>query len=227
MPKRVGGTYTYKGTLYVCDCETQMLLYRHYLAANIGVQYQRLDWADFRDQEVRESVTAYLANWEAAKLQGMGLEFSSPQLGTGKTFAATHVGKELVKRGEKVYFYPFLELISLYQRPIEEREDEESRLRNSTVLILDEVLPPHTSAQKEHFAAKLEELVRFRTNFNRVTIMTTNLTPERLMEVYPRPYSLLEAKQFRFELEGDDARRGEIKKRNLSMIGLGEVAPIT
>ncbi len=204
-----------------------MLLRRQYLAANIGDQYHRLDWQDFRDEVVREDVDGYLRNWNHAKVQGMGLEFASPELGTGKTFAATYVAKELIKRGEKAYFIPFTDLLRLFEAPEHERREVEDRIRNCTVLVLDELLPYHSPAQGQFFARKFEELVRHRTNFNRVTFITTNLTPEQLAEAYPRPYSLLEAKNFRIILDGADYRRGPMKEKNIQMLLSGEIAPIT
>lgn len=188
----------------------------------------RLDWqTDYRDEEVKDAVQAYLDAWPTLKLQGMGLEFASPKLGVGKTFAATHVGKELVKRGERVYFLPFYQMVGVYSLPPEDRRLAEQRLATSSVLVLDEVVAPNTEAQAHLFSGKFEELIRDRTNFNRVTIMTTNLAPEKLHSIYPRTYSLLEAKQYRVIMDGEDARQGVTKERNLSMANLGEVRPIT
>lgn len=224
---RVNGTYRYNGEEHPCDCEQQIALRKHYLVSGIPDQYQRLDWTDFRDQSVKDDLALYLGNWESFRLQGMGLEFSSPQLGTGKTFCATYVAKELVKRGVKAYFMPFLEVVSLYQEELDERKIIEDRLKGDTALVLDEVVPPYTGPQAHFFAAKLEEIVRHRTNFNRVTIMTTNLDPGQLHHNYPRVYSLLEAKQVRIELAGDDARQSIIKPQNLAMVAAREVRPIT
>lgn len=169
----------------------------------------------------------FLDKWQSFKLHGMGLEFSSPNLGVGKTFAATHVGKELIKRSEKVMFMPFLEIIGLLGREADFRTTAEDRLRDTTVLILDEVVPPISVAQGNFFSTKFEELIRHRTNFNRVTIMTTNLTPDRLHEHYPRTYSLLEAKQLRIEMGGKDARQDYIGMENIELVANGEVRPIT
>jgi len=205
-----------------------MQLRKHYLLANIGDQYMRLDWRDYDGaQSVRDSVDLYLDKWTGFKLNGMGVEFASPNLGVGKTFAATYVGKELIKRGELVYFKPFLEIISLYEKDPDYRHREEDRLRDTTVLILDEVVPPVSTAQGQLFATKFEELIRHRQNFNRVTIMTTNLTPEKLRETYSRTYSLLEAKQMRIEMVGQDARMGKIAMENIELVANGEVRPIT
>lgn len=198
------------------------------MLAGIGEQYQRLDWADFKGTPaVREAVALFLDKWDRFKLHGMGLEFSSPNLGVGKTFAATHVGKELIKKGERVMFMPFLEIIGLLGRDVDFRTAAEDRLRDTTVLILDEVVPPISVAQGHLFSSKFEELIRHRTNFNRVTIMTTNLTPDKLHEHYPRTYSLLEAKQIRVEMGGADARQDYIGMENIELVANDEVRPIT
>lgn len=222
------GTYKYRGETIDCDCETQMNLRKHYFVANIGDQYQRLDWKDYRgDDKVRDSVQLYLDKWDKFKIHGMGVEFSSVNLGVGKTFGATHIGKELIKRGEKVFFIPFLEVISVLSKQHHQSEDYERRLYETTVLILDEVIPPWTAPQENLFAGKFEELIRNRTNFNRVTIMTTNLRPEALHINYPRPYSLLAAKQLRIEMQGTDARQSFIEQENMELIMNDEVRPIT
>lgn len=221
------GTYRFRGKEYGCDCETQKQLRKHYLIANIGDQYQRLDWNDYSNADVKKVVAMYLEKWDGFRLNGMGLEFASPALGVGKTFGATYVGKELIKRGEKVFFSPFLEVISALTRQHPDAEEYERRLYDSTVLILDEVIPPWTLPQANLFAGKFEELIRNRTNFNRVTIMTTNLTEEQLFEHYPRTYSLLQAKQVRIVLKGSDARQGLIARENLELVMNDEVRPIT
>lgn len=222
------GTYRLDGEEHPCDCQTQMELRKHYLHANIGDQYQRLNWKDFYGSaDARDAVDSYLENWDHVKILGMGLEFSSPKLGTGKTFCATYVGRELIKRGVKVYFMPFLDVIELLGKDQEYRNEQEDRLRDTTVLILDEVVPAVSAPQRALFSTKFEQLIRHRTNFNAPTIMTTNMTPDQLHDEYPRTYSLLEAKQVRVEMTGEDARMGERSMRNLELLTNGEVEPIT
>lgn len=201
-----------------------MLLRRHYLLAGIGDQYQRLDWSDFRGtDDAKDAVKLFLDRWKGFKLNGMGLEFSSPRLGVGKTFAATHVGKELIKMGESVFFVPFLTAVRIL---LEDREGEE-RLRDTTVLILDEIGTGMSEAQDTLFSMKFEELIRHRTNYNRVNVITTNLTAEQLYDAYPRTYSLLAAKQLRIEMDGEDARQSFIELENIELIANDEVRPIT
>lgn len=223
---RVNGTYKLWGVEYPCDCDDQIQLYRHYLLAGIGDQYQRLNWNDFTgSQEAKEAVSVFLDKWENFKQHGMGVEFSSPNLGVGKTFAATHLGKQLVQLGERVFFTPFLDIMGAYQR--EDADEYDEFLRNVTWLILDEVRPPWTDRQGALFSDRFEALVRHRQNYNRPVIMTTNLTPEQLNENYPRTYSLLEAKQVRVEMTGEDVRQGKIAQENLELLIAGEVRPIS
>jgi DNA replication protein DnaC len=223
---RQSGAYRYKGQVHDCDCETQINLRKHYLVANIPDQFQRLNWNDYRGSEkMRDSVAVYLDKWAAIRRNGMGIEFNGKTLGTGKTFAATHVAKELVKKREKVFFIPFKELISSYKRS--DAEEFEKRLKDVTVLALDEVVGPTSDAQGSLFSNQFEELIRHRTNYNLPTIMTTNLSSEELLKAYPRPYSLLEAKQIRVKVDGSDARMGWIGEENLELVSNDEVRPIT
>lgn len=222
------GEYKFRGEIHDCDCQLQMNLRIHYFLANIGDQYQRLDWDDFRGSEdIREFVATYLDKWSSFKVNGMGVEFSSPSLGTGKTFAATHIGKELIKRGESVYFMDFRDMVGLLSKDTEYRNSQEERIRSTTILILDEVVAGITNAQGALFASRFEELIRYRTNFNRITLMTTNLRPEKLHAEYPRAYSLLEAKNKRILVSGEDARQDFIKMENEELALNEEVRPIT
>lgn len=223
---REHGVYRFRGEEWECDCETQMLLRRHYLLAGIGDQYQRLDWRDFRGSEdAKDAVRLFLDKWPSFKLNGMGLEFSSPQLGVGKTFAATHVGKELIKRGEGVFFVRFKSLV----RALIEDRNAEDRIRDTPVLIIDNVDPAmsHSTAQAELFADKFEEIIRDRTDFNRTNIITTNMRPNEMHAAYPRTYSLFAAKQLRVEMGGEDARQSFIERENFELVANGEVRPIT
>lgn len=223
---RVNGTYKLDGVEHACDCEEQILLRKHYLLAGIGDQYMRLNWdKEFSgDPNAGSMVATYLDNLEAMRMNGMGIEFSAPELGVGKTFAATHIAKVLIKNGQRVKFVHFIDMVETFKKSDAEALEEE--LRKVTYLVLDEVLPPVSAAQGNLFAPKLESIIRHRTNFNLPTIMTTNLTKAQLEEHYPRTYSLLAAKQIRVEMDGKDMRKGEINTRNLELIENGERRPI-
>lgn len=188
----------------------------------------RLDEEDyFGDPSAWDATTDFLENWENFRVYGLGLGYYSKTQGTGKTFLATRVARELVKRGESVYYINFRDIMSLYEMPYEERAAQEDRLKHNTLLILDEVVGPVSAAQHSLFASKFEELVRYRTNYGRVTILTTNLEPDELDEHYERTYSLLAAKQKHIGISGNDARREGIWDLNTLLAENGQRRPIT
>lgn len=220
-------TYPGRNGIEVCDCEAQIELFRHYLLAHIPEEYMRLDQEDYYgDPQAWDDTTEYLERWDNNKVYGLGLGYYSKTQGTGKTFLATRVARDLVKRGEFVYYINFRDIMSLYEMPYEERARAESRLKDSVLLVLDEVVQPITSAQHGFFASKFEELVRYRTNYGRVTILTTNLEPNELDGHYERTYSLLAAKQNHIGIVGLDARREGIWDQNTELAENGQRRPI-
>ena len=223
--ERHPGTYKYLDKEYDCECESQIALRARYLVANIGEQYQRLSWEEWDGcEETKTLVDLYLENWERFFRQGMGIELFSSELGTGKTFAATHIGKELIKQGQSVYFIPFIEMVAAFDR--QDSEYIASRIRESGFVILDEITPPVSEAQKAFFAVQLEALIRHRTNNNLPTIMTTNMNQDELSIAFPRTYSLLSAKQIRREVSGKD-RREYVGLKEIEIVLNGETRPIT
>lgn len=183
----------------------------------------RLNEGDFwGDKKAWDEMVAYLSKWDDYKAHGMGLGFYSHSQGTGKTFLATYVARDLVKRGESVYYLNFRNIASLHTIPYQERIHEEERIRNSTLLVLDEVVEAVSGAQRNLFAEKFEELIRHRTNYNRITVINTNLNPDELDEEYPRTYSLLAAKERHIKLSGKDSRRDGIWDLTTYLIENGE-----
>lgn len=221
-------TYRYMDEDHACDCEWQQSLRRHYLLAHIPIRYWTLAEMDyFGDPSALAAAKAYLDGWQGYKDQGIGMEFHSPKQGTGKTFLAAWIARQLVQRKESVYYIRFLSIMGLFDRPYEERKLEEDRLWYTPVLVLDEVGPAISGPQGQYFAMEFENLMRARVDDNRVTIMTTNMTPEKLDEHYPRTYSLLAAKQLRHEIDGHDVRReGEALMLDMHVAENGEARPI-
>jgi DNA replication protein DnaC len=221
-------TYRYMGEDHECDCWHQDELRRHYLLAHIPMRYWRLGEQEyFGDPKAWDVAKDYLDHWESYRDQGLGLEFFSPKMGTGKTFLATYIARQLIQRGEPVFFTRFREIMGWYDRSHEERDEHEERLRHTPVLIFDEVVPPLSSAQGEYFGMEFEVLVRSRIDDDLVTLMTTNLRPTELEKHYPRTYSLLAAKQRRHEIKWEDVRRaGDVKLIDETIAHVGEVRPL-
>lgn len=217
--------YRYHEELHQCDCQAQVALFARYLLARIPEQYMRLDWAEYDGSpEAREFVNGYLEKWSNYRDHGFGVEFGGPKLGIGKTFAATHIGKEMVKRRQEVYFISFVEMVAAFER--DDADATEDKIRMSPYLILDDIMPAYSERQKNFYHTRFEAIIRHRTNYNLPTIITTNLTATELEKLYPRTYSLLAAKQERIDMDGEDFR-AYLSFENKELIANGEMRPIT
>jgi DNA replication protein DnaC len=221
-------TYKLNSEEHECHCEEQTNLQRHYLLANIPKTYWTLSKQDFfGDLTALDKAELYLQRWEDMKRNGIGIEFHSPTMGTGKTMLACLIGKKLVCESERVYFTQFRDIMRLYEMPYEKRDEATRRLRHIPVLVLDEVGATISDAQRAFFAGELEDLIRYRTSGNGVTIMTTNLTPQQLDTEYPRTFSLLSASTIRVPVSGEDVRRaGEVDFLRTELALNGEAVPI-
>lgn len=216
-------TYRLFGEEYECVCATQITLFMHYLLAGIPEEYMRLNWDDYTGS-AKGFVGGYLNDWQGYRKHGFGIEFGGEAMGIGKTFCATHIGKELLKRGQRVYFTPFVEMVAAFEK--ENGLELERRLRMTPYVILDDIMPPRSERQAHFYHTRFEAIIRHRTNYNLPTIITTNLSAEDLEKYYPRTYSLLAAKQTRMDMDGDDYRHNS-GATNMELALNGEVRPIT
>lgn len=227
------GHYLLDGQRFECpddDYGHPMLrLAKLYWLSWIPLQYQYLDWSEYPHAEAKEEIDMYIENFRRIRLTGMGFTIYGKGLGVGKTWAATHILRELVKQGHTGHFVQFLSTAGYYKLEDQaERQFFTKRVLESEVLVLDEVKPALSSAQRDFLEEKLEEIVRTRTNANFPTIVTSNLTDREFEKEYPRVYSLLAAKNAPVELKGADARRGdEIWQRVAGLAMKGESRPIT
>jgi DNA replication protein DnaC len=226
LGRRNNGTHRFNGLIKECDCEEQIALRKRYLLACVPDQYQRLSLDEWEgDPQPKEDIESYISNWTNFKVQGMGLTILGPGLGQGKTMLATAVAKALIKKGEKVIFLPFSQIITAFRYNDRTIID---KLYNITVLVLDEIIKPPHDDLASIFAERFEDIIRNRTNFQGVNILTSNLDIEQIRTYYERTYSLLEAKQIVITMPfNKDARTSFIAEKNLSRALAGEVAPIT
>ncbi len=203
-------TYYFLGQRHDCDCAQQVDLFRHYVYARIPEDYMRLDWQDWKgDDEAWKQAQDYVDNWDKLRRYGLGCGFYSETLGTGKTMLATYIAREVIKKRASAYFVRFRSLFTIMEWEKEERFEAEERIRESTLLVLDEISEPISDKQGSFYATIIEDLIRQRTDFGKPTILTTNLEPDQLDGYYPRTFSLLSAKQRMISVTGGDIRRGD------------------
>lgn len=196
----------------------------HYLLASIPDQYHTLNFdADYnRSDDVKVAVNNYLGKWQKAGRMGIGLMFRSKGLGTGKTFAAAHVAKTLIKYKQRVLFTPFADLVTTVN---------ESRAINrydtATFLVIDEVNAGWSKQSGEVFANSFEQVVRHRNHYARPTILTTNLDAGEFTHEYPRIASLLRPTTVEIDMPGGDFRDNDYAMQSLTHFANNEAKPIS
>jgi len=133
---------------------------------------------------VRQVVHNYLFKIDAHIQRGTGL-FIVGEAGVGKTSIAALVAKEARMRGHTVFFTPVYVLRESVKARIEFDSDVSylKRCRDVDVLVLDDL----AQSDLVGFDARLvDELVHFRKQAKRLTVITTSETPEALLGKAPR-----------------------------------------
>lgn len=215
---------------YDCSCRDQYQLSRWLWHSGIGLRYQRLGWADLtRPDFLGFPVYAdYLANAPAYVRVGLGLVVFGPR-GTGKTMIGNLVLKDLIGKGFSCYATTFTAMIDSYAKGWKSEEKSlwfDQRLRNSQVLMIDDLGRERNKGGGTVGESMLEEVIRHRVACQMPTIFTTNLNPTEptsLEAAYGgHTISLLSECSFMCEVDGIDvrqsmlARDGEEAKRGLS-----------
>ena len=128
------------------DCKTQLQLYKHYLRAGIGLNYQKLDWHDFHgDEKALSLARIYLGQHKDFVKGGMGLLYNG-SWGTGKTLLTSLLAKELVKLGYKVYFATFTQMVDEFTRGWGSNDDKarfESKVVKLSLIHISEPTRPY------------------------------------------------------------------------------------
>lgn len=223
------GTYRWRGRQRDCDCAYQLQLHKHYLAAGVGVTYQRLDWTDFDGPDAAvEGAARYLDRHEAFVRRGVGL-YLSGSVGTGKTMLANLMVKEMVKSGYTCYATTFAQTVEMFTAGWGDRAERDyfqRKFLRSQILLLDDVGRELRGTRIALAETTFDAVLRTRVQEGRPTFVTTNLTGAELERGYGAAIlSLLREKSLEEVFTGDDYRV-RANARELDEIARGEVRPI-
>lgn len=223
------GSYLWKGQNHDCDCEWQLQLHKHYLAAGIGVTYQRLSFDDFQGPpDVVKNVNKYLVNRKNFLRRGMGLYFFGT-CGTGKTMCANLVLKELVKDGYTCWATTFSQMSTMFTAGWSDRSDQEyfrKKFINSEVLLLDDVGNAIEATKNRLAETTFDAVLRQRVQDGRTTFITSNMTPAGIQSGYgAATLSLIREKSLELKFDGSDFRNNA-RDRESDEVLRGEVRPI-
>ena len=131
--------------------------------------------------------------------------------GTGKTFLSSAIAREAVENGKSVKYVSAYEfnsaMLAVHTSLLDERDFKLHDYLTADLLVIDDLgtEPLLKNVSLEYLLLVLEE----RTNKGLTTLITTNLSPARLIRRYgERIYSRLASKQFSriFEFGGNDLR---------------------
>jgi DNA replication protein DnaC len=222
------GSYRWQGVDHDCNCQRQRQLAKHYTAAGIGDRYQRLDWTDYTgDKTITGQIVKYLDAHEQMVTQGMGLILYGPY-GTGKTFIANMVLKELIKLGYSAWATTFANTIEAFTATWGDRDEKQwfaRKFQHSQVLLLDDLGRELRSGHQLSLST-FDMILRTRVQNNRPTLLTTNLKPVELGTGYgAAALSLLREASLEFDFTGDDYRP-KVTRRVLAELRAGETRPI-
>lgn len=223
------GVYRWQGQDHVCDCEYQLQLHKHYLAAGIGMTYQRLDWEDYTGPpEAVDKLLKYMDLRDSFLHRGMGLYFMG-SYGTGKTMLANLALKELVKDGYRCWATTFSQTVEMFTAGWSDKAEQayfQQKFINSQVLLLDDLGKELTGTRLKLAETTFDAILRQRVQAGRATIITTNMTPADLEEGYgSAALSLVREKSIELTFAGDDFR-GSANSREVAEVLAGEIRPI-
>ena len=222
------GSYRWKGEEVQCDCRKQLNLHKHYLAAGVGVTYQRLSWDDYEgDEAVLAFCAKYVDKAPQYVARGVGVVVHG-SFGSGKTLAMNLLVKQLIHKGYNCYATTFASMIEMFTagwRSPEEQRWFQRKIVQSDVLLLDD-LGRELRTNSKLSESTFDDVLRTRVQAGKVTFITTNLTPGEMKEGYGAAVlSLLQESAAVLSVSGSDFRP-QAKKRMIDEVAAGEVRPI-
>lgn len=223
------GSYRWRGVVHACDCEYQLQLHKHYLAAGVGVTYQRLDWDDYTGpEELVNGVMKYMDKRDQFLKRGIGIYFFGT-VGSGKTMLANLVIKELIKDGYRCFATTFSQTVEMFTAGWSDKADKDYFQRkfiNSEVLLLDDVGKELRGTRLALAETTFDAILRQRVQAGRATIITTNMTPADLEEGYGAAIlSLVREKSLEVVFDGKDFR-SKARAREIDEVRNGDTRAI-
>lgn len=138
--------------------------------------YSDFDWSVYGADTLRERqrVSKFIECFPEFEAEGLGLFISSRTRGSGKTFLASAIGKELIIRYEaSVLFVNASDLLDIDQRKTDDGQDPLERFINCRVLILDDLGQKMTG--QNYLSDVLYKIINKRYSQKKLMIITSNV----------------------------------------------------
>ena len=228
-----------------CECFEQKLINRAYKVSKISEVMKTEDFSDFSlDYYSKEKFESY----ELSPYQNMKRILTKSSLfveefdenyknmvfygepGLGKTFLCGCIAKDLLKKGKTVLYISAFELFELFEKEkFNKNNSDEAKLSNSEILeftkstdllIIDDLGTEFITSLS---TAELFEVINRRILNRKHTIISTNLSPDKLVQHYSsRIVSRLYGEYDMFMFYGEDIRLNKkienIKSENINKV---------
>lgn len=168
--------------------------------------------------EYVEQVRSYLEKIEELFAKGIGLYLWSDENSTGKTSLAVIVLKQALRLGRTAYFEESGRLKSALIRSeeFEENIPIERRIRHVDLLVLDDIGKEYRT-ESGYVENAIENVLRDRSQNLKPTIVTSNLRPAKIGQVYSEDLAaMLRETTIPLKISGYDWR--EVKAEELRQI---------
>lgn len=179
---------------------------------------------DMQNAKISRYLKKYVAKFEEIKTKGLGLLLFG-SVGTGKTYYAYCIANALIDAGYAVATTTLTEVIKIAQNFDREAERNIYKILNNDVILIDDI---GTERQTSFAYEQIFNFIDKATAYNKILILTTNLTLEELEESkqnstdisYARIFSRILEKCLPIRVEMPD-RRDTLKEKNREyMLGL-------
>lgn len=208
-----------------CTCFKNRLVSLTFENSNIAQIFEDTDFANFNEDifddkdtdkisqrlnilAIKEMSQGFVENFEDKKMKSL-LFYGNT--GTGKTYMAICIGKEIIRRGYTLLYVSSVELfekLGIYTFSSDKKETQEKIFHDfvyeSDLLIIDDL---GTEITNLFVISKLNDIVNMRMQKRLKTIISTNYPPEKIDQVYDRRiYSRLEESYDFYKFIGEDLR---------------------
>ena len=198
------GGIDYKRKLTIGDVKRANLPER-YWEASLSAIPDHLDY--------KHKIEKYLDNLVGMMEQGIGLYLWSAEQGTGKTSVSALIAKEALRYGKTVFFEESSRLkgMLINKEQFEEGTSIEARIEMVDLLVLDDIGKEYRTSSG-YAENVIETLVRARVQKVKTTIMTGNVHPKDMKNIYSEYFSaLLKESVVPVNVTGHDFREARAK----------------
>lgn len=205
---------------YECPCSEQFVLFKYLLNAGVQLAQQRYALGDVThvDPKATQAMIEYVLDYEFFMGQGRGFIFQGDR-GTGKTLLAVIMLKMLLDKGVEGHYILFDTLLDRYSDGWKEKKDQvwfDQRIRSIPLLVVDDI-GKEASFRTGFSSVAVDSLFRSRVQAGKPTIITTNLSTDKLQSTYSTALETIAGQAMSFQFKGKSYRESEHEKERIDI----------